>query len=212
MNIKARIFWRIYNVIEKVVYHSMLLLDSMRGLDFYRIVEYQIDDGCDYECTHLRMHRILRRICREVKPEDSILDVGCGKGRMLCFFSNYGFHQVDGIEYNREIAAIARKNMEKLKLSPHIFCMNACDFTQWENYTWFYFYNPLSERAMELCLKKMLQSVKIRPRTLHVIYTNPVCHQKLLELGFQEQLMEHGAWEKLWFPYLSVLKRYQYSP
>ena len=212
MNVMASLFRCVYGPIEKTIYQFLLLLDRMRGLDFYRIVEYQIDDGCDYECTHLRMHRMLRSICRDASPEDSLLDVGCGKGRMLWFFSRCGFQRVDGIEYNPDIAAIAGKNMERLKISSHVFTMDACDFTLWGNYTWFYFYNPFPERVMELCLKKMLESVQIRPRTLHILYANPVCHRKLLELGFQEQPVKRGAWEKLWFPYLSVLKRYRYTP
>ena len=212
MNVMASLFRCVYGPIEKTIYQFLLLLGRMRGLDFYRIVEYQIDDGCDYECTHLRMHRMLRSICRDARPEDSLLDVGCGKGRMLWFFSRCGFQRVDGIEYNPDIAAIAGKNMERLKISSHVFTMDACDFTLWGNYTWFYFYNPFPERVMELCLKKMLESVQIRPRTLHILYANPVCHRKLLELGFQEQQVKQGIWEKLWIPYLSVLKRYRYTP
>ena len=83
---------------------------------------------------------------------------------------------------------------------------------QKRNYNWFYFYNPFPDRVMDICLRNMVESVRNRPRALHILYANPVCHRKLLEYGFQEQPVEHDCLEKLWLPYLSVLKQYRYNP
>lgn len=126
--------WKLYTLAKKPFNRLLVLLDRFRNLDFYRSVAYQIDDGYDYECTHPRVLGMLDKICREADGNDSILDVGCGKGRMLCFFSRYGFGRVDGIEYNLQIAAIARRNLEKLRLQSQVFLMDACGFTQWARY------------------------------------------------------------------------------
>ena len=201
-----------YLLVKKPVNRLLVLRDRLRDLDFYRSVAYQIDDGSDYECTHPRWHSMLRKICEEAGSEDAVLDVGCGKGMMLWFFSRYPFRLVDGIEYNPEIAAIARRNIEKLGLKCRVFVTDACDFTQWENYNWFYFYNPFPDRVMGVCLQYMLDSLRTNPRTLHIIYVNPVCHQLLLDRGFTEVPVEYGLWETLWFPKLRVLRRYQYDP
>lgn len=212
MSLRDAINWKLYTLCKKPVNRGLILLDRLRGLDFNKSERYQIDDGSDYECTHLRMHGMLRRICREAGREDSILDVGCGKGRMLCFFSRFAFRRADGIEYNPRIAAIAARNLEKLGLDSRVFLTDACAFTQWENYNWFYFYNPFPERAMAICLRRMLDSLRTRPRRLHVLYVNAVCHELLLAYGFQEVPVKYSLWERLWFPHMRVLRRYRYEP
>ena len=209
MSLRERISWKLYTLSKIPVNRFLILLDRFRGLDFYRSVAYQIDDGSDYECTHLRLHGMLNKICRKAVKEDSILDVGCGKGCMLCFFSKYPFSLVDGIEYNPEIA---RNNMEKLGLKARVFLMDAADFTQWKNYNWFYFYNPFPERVMDICLCDIINSLRTDPRRLHIIYVNPVCHKLLPEHGFTEVPVRYSLWEKLWFPNMRVIKRYRYDP
>lgn len=190
----------------------MCFLDRLNNLDFYGAVNYQIDDGNDYECTHLRWHRMLRTICREASKNDSILDVGCGKGRMLWFFSKFDFCYVDGIENHPDMAAIAMDNAKKLKLNSRVFVMDAYDFTQWGDYNWFYIYNPFQDRVMEKCLQNMIETTRVHPRTLHVIYVNAVCHHKLLEYGFLEQPVRYSLLEKLWFTDMHVIRRYRYDP
>ena len=212
MNLKERMLWRLYRISKKSVNQFLILLDRFRNLDFYRGVDNRIDDGSDYECTHLRIHGMLKAICEEAGREDAILDVGCGKGRMLWFFSQYPFRLVDGIEYDPEIAAIARSNLEKLGLKSRVFLMDVCDFTQWKDYNWFYFYNPFPQRVMDICLQKLAGSLRTDPRTLHIIYVNPVCHQLLLDRGFTELPTEYSLWEKIWFPNLRYLRRYRYDP
>ena len=212
MRTKSKIITGIFSLSKKATYHVLILMDLLRGLDFNRTVTEQINGYYYYECTHLSMQHMLRRICREATKEDRILDCGCGKGRMLWFFSKFDFQKVDGIEHNPNLAAIARQNMDKLKVAARVIGMDVCDFADWENYTWFYFYNPFPDRVMSICLRNMVESVRKRPRTLHVIYVNPRFHHLLLEYGFKELAVEHGILEKLVLPYLSVLKRYRYEP
>jgi SAM-dependent methyltransferase len=211
MNTKEKFFQGLYDQSKKVVNRFLIILDHFRNLDFYRSVEYQIDDCFDYECTHIRVHGMIKDICKEVDGEDSILDVGCGKGRMLWFFSKFPFCRVDGIEYNPEIAAIARSNIEKLNLKSRIFVMDACDFTQWADYNWFYFYNPFPDRVMDICLRNMVNSLQANPRRLRIIYVNPVCHQLLLDRGFTEVPIKISLLEKIWFPNVRYLRMYRYD-
>ena len=212
MSLRERINWRLYGLFKIPVNRFLILLDRLRGLDFYRSAAYRIDDGSDYECTHIRLHGMLKKICREAGRNDSILDVGCGKGRMLCFFSKYSFLRADGIEYNPGIAAIAGNNMKRLGLKSRVFLADACDFDNWGDYNWFYFYNPFPKRVMDICLQKMIESLLKNPRRLNIIYVNPVCHRLLTERGFIEVPTEYGLWERFWFPNLRVLKRYRLDP
>ena len=47
----------------------------------------------------------------KVTDKDAIIDIGCGKGRMLYFFSQFPFKYVDGLEYSRELVAAAEGNI-----------------------------------------------------------------------------------------------------
>jgi SAM-dependent methyltransferase len=48
-------------------------------------------------------------------PMRTFVDVGCGVGRPLAFFSRLGFEQMLGIEINPEVAALARQNVQRIK-------------------------------------------------------------------------------------------------
>lgn len=125
----------------------MLLSDRLSGLDFHGKVIERINGGYYYECTHLRTLITLRRICRDAGNEDSILDVGCGKGHMLRFFAGFDFRQADGIEKNPKLVLTADQNIKKLELSSRVFPMDSRDFSGWEDYTWFNFLQSVSGKG-----------------------------------------------------------------
>ncbi|MBQ7479666.1 MAG: class I SAM-dependent methyltransferase [Selenomonadaceae bacterium] len=195
-------------VCEKIAYHLLILSDRIRGVDFHEMDESGTGDGYRYECTHPRILKQLDRICHDVMPSDAVLDVGCGKGRMLAFFSRYPFRVVDGIEYNERLAEIGARNANRLQLESKIFCADVREFCFWDRYNYFYFYNPFPKRVMEICLQSILESVKRHPRKVTILYANPTCHETLLEYGFKEEFFQQTAIEQIWQPYLSVLKKY----
>jgi hypothetical protein len=43
----------------------------------------------------------------------TLVDIGCGKGRVLMLASEYGFREIVGVELNRGLARVARKNLRK---------------------------------------------------------------------------------------------------
>ena len=53
----------------------------------------------------------LEPLAKRVPPEASILDVGCGSGRDLCWLKQRGF-RVMGFERSKDLAALARKYAE----------------------------------------------------------------------------------------------------
>ena len=200
---------RILNrIFEEVAYHGLILLDRLRGVDFHGMDMSVIGDGYRYECTHPRIMIQLSRICREAKNTDAILDLGCGKGRMLEFFSSYPFRLVDGVEYSQKLAAIAARNVSRLDLASRVFCADVREFTDWEAYTWFYFYNPFPSYVMRSCLEGILKSLETHPREIILLYANPTCHKILLSYGFREKPFRQTFLERIWAPYLSVLKIY----
>ena len=103
-------------IFGKIIQGFLILLDKIRGTDFHKMVIERVGGGYYYECTHLRILPQLRRVCSKVTSEDSIIDVGCGKGRMLAWFSQFAFGRVDGIELNTNLISIAENNLTKMGL------------------------------------------------------------------------------------------------
>ena len=201
----------IYNIVERgIVYPAMKLYDRFRGIDFFK-EEYRNDGVCLYEGTHLRISRQLKKLCKDVTKEDSIIDVGCGKGRMLAFYSQYPFRRVDGIDYNMDLIRIARRNMKKLGLKCRVYHADVREFDRFYRYNYFYFYNPFPKETMDVCLDHIILSLRTNPRKITVLYANPTCHQSLIDRGFREVPIRLDPFEKFWQPYLSVLKKYQRS-
>ena len=198
-------------IFEKITYCALVCMDRVTGLDFHEMDRTFSGDGYIYECTHPRIMLQLARICRCAKTSDAMLDVGCGKGRMLAFFSRYRFRAVDGVEYDGRLAAVAARNIHRLGLESKVFYEDARQFSHWEAYNWFYFYNPFPGHVMEACLRGITRSAKTRPRRIVILYANPTCHHLLLAFGFQEQPFAQTIVEQIWHPYLSVLKMYVWN-
>lgn len=63
----------------------------------------------------LAQRKISNYLRGRVSDKDAIIDVGCGKGRMLYFFAQFPFRLVDGLEYSGELVAIAQNNFAILR-------------------------------------------------------------------------------------------------
>lgn len=58
---------------------------------------------------------VARHIESHAFPLDSFVDVGCGAGRPLAYFSRLGFKRMVGIDINPDIATQAQQNLEGIK-------------------------------------------------------------------------------------------------
>lgn len=174
-----------------------LLGDKMRGCDFAAPMDNQEigiapSEGVRYQATTPRIYRNLKRQLKHTGNEDAILDVGCGKGRMLYFFlKKCHFGKVDGLEYSERLAAIARQNMEKLHLPAQVYVANAAEFTQLD-YNYFYLFNPFPEKIMLPFVQHLCDSIAKNPRKVTILYMNPVCKDCFIENGFRVVSSEGG--------------------
>ena len=49
----------------------------------------------------------------EISQRDAFMDVGCGKGRMVCVAAQYPFARVVGVEISPELSTVARANVAR---------------------------------------------------------------------------------------------------
>jgi SAM-dependent methyltransferase len=120
-----------------------------------------------------------------------ILDLGCGKGRVLAVAPWYGFKKITGIEFSDELCAIARKNITpvQLKFPEKIFNVihaNAADYKIEDDTNVFFFFNPFDGIVMLAVVKNILQSLKNNPREVYVVYVNPVHKEIFMSAGFEQ--------------------------
>jgi predicted RNA methylase len=97
----------------------------------------------------------------------------------------YPFRRVDGVEISPQMARIARENCRRMGISnSEVFVADAADFTLYDPYTFIYLYNPFPARVMEQVLANLVLSVARAPRSVTLIYNNPVCDPLVRECGF----------------------------
>ena len=174
----------------KLLNRLRVLGDSLQGLDFERVVTSEqmgLDPETVFRCSPSG-DSYLKQVFASlnISINDSIIDVGCGKGSAMRVMTSFPFASVDGVELSHEMATIARRNFQILKqTNVSIFETDATRFEDYSKYNFFYFYNPFPESIMRLTIDRILDSVRSAPRTLRLIYNNPVCGEAVLAAGFK---------------------------
>ena len=120
-----------------------------------------------------------------------ILDIGCGKGRAMCVAANYGFKKVSGIEWAEKLSCKTKQNLELIKskftkLESSVITGDAALFDIPNDTDCIFLFNPFDEYIMEKVVTNIFKSIVKHPRTLHVIYANPLYKRLLLEGEFYE--------------------------
>ena len=136
----------------------------------------------------------IRRLIRTLAPgpPDVILDLGCGKGRVLCEFARHRVKKVIGVELNEAHCATARRNAAQLRgrLSPiEIRCGDAVS-TDVADCTIVFMFNPFGPDTMREVLSGLQASLAKNPRRLRVAYYTPRFQEVFLAAGWLRRTME----------------------
>jgi SAM-dependent methyltransferase len=150
----------------------------MRGLDFgvVSVQELGLNSGrANYhkDGGGPLLYDLLRQL--NITPNDSALDIGSGKAGAIATMARFPFRRVDGVEISPSLVDAARKNLQKLKIShSKIFLADATEFTQLDDYTHVFMYNPFPAAVMEQVLKNFAHSLQRNQRPLRLLYSNPL--------------------------------------
>jgi len=113
----------------------------------------------------------------DITSKDAIVDFGCGKGGILISLTKFPFSKITGVEISPEYVEIAKENIRKLRIrNVEIQCCDAADFTQLDEYNYFYFFDPFPCVVMKDVLGNIEKSILEHPRKVTIIYLNPFCH------------------------------------
>ena len=123
------------------------------------------------------MVKILEDI--RIGPDDSFLDIGCGKGFVLYRAYRSGFGRVHGIDISDELCKVAARNMKILGISGNatVECIDATSFRNLDGYSFIFMNNPFSGEVMKKVVHNIELSLMRMPRSLTVVYLNPRFHE-----------------------------------
>ncbi len=179
---KPNYFQQLYRKFE-------IFLERLRGLDF-SLVTPSADLGYDgalvMKCSpsgNKYLTSLLKNFL--LTSSDNILDIGCGKGSAILRMTKFNFNNVDGIEIAKQNAEVAKLNFERLGIdNVHIFNIDATEFDGYNNYNYFYMYNPFPDVVMQLVIFRLREQIS-EGKKITIIYNNPVCHKTLISAGFR---------------------------
>ena len=139
-----------------------------------------VNDGdSSYEVTYYRdLVTMFNRI--EIEPEDTLVDFGCGLGRVLFYCNSRHYCKTVGIEnnsvlFNRllENAAGYQKKFLEQESRMGFYNIEADKYEVTENDNYFYFFNPFSRQVFKNVLNNIIASVKKHPRDVKLIIYYP---------------------------------------
>ena len=107
--------------------------------------------------------------------EDTVLDYGCGKGRVGFFLSYRTGAKTIGIEYDERICGDALENRRNTvsRVKPDFLLTRAEAFEVPEEVTGCYFFNPFSVEILHKVLARILDSWYEHPREVFLFFYYP---------------------------------------
>lgn len=134
-------------------------------------------DGVFYQPSP---YYLLKKIVEFLKPqpEDIFIDLGCGSGRVVFFMALQNLKKVVGVELNKKLIDIARRNLDNFKLGNSSINFINTDAASYEikDENIFFLFNPFGYKTLEKVLHNIKNSLVANPRQIHIVYCFPIHH------------------------------------
>jgi 2-polyprenyl-3-methyl-5-hydroxy-6-metoxy-1,4-benzoquinol methylase len=119
------------------------------------------------------------------------LDIGCGKGRVLCVAADNGYKKITGIDFSKQLCENALTNLQHTKekfpsIQYDVITKDAMNFEIPADVDCIFLFNPFDVVIMTAVVSNIMESVREHPREIVVAYANPLYEDVFLEEGFIE--------------------------
>lgn len=157
------------------------------------------EKGNKYQPSTDSLKKVLKKL--KITQEDSIIDIGCGKGKALYIMNKFPFKKICGYDLSKELVDLAKTNMKRLGLNEvEVFVADASNFNKYDDYNYFYIYNSVPEKVFIKMMKNIKKSIEKKPRNCTFIYLNPVYDNIVKNNDFKE-----------FYNYKSIIKWFNYK-
>jgi precorrin-6B methylase 2 len=126
-------------------------------------------------------------------PDDVFVDLGSGKGRVVCVAARFPLKEVIGVDDDPEMCEEARRNaarVEGKRSSITIVKARAQEF-DYRIGTMYFMFDPFGPKTMEQVLEKMREGLDANPRPVRIVYVMPAQESVLKRAGW---LIEYERW------------------
>jgi len=146
-------------------------------------------------------YRAIRQILDRLSlgADDVFVDIGCGKGRVVCCASRLPLRRVVAIEVNERLLKSTIENAAAVrgrKTPVESLAVSADDY-DYADTTAIYLYNPFGRPVMDRVFARIDQSFKRNPRKIQVAYANCLHEGAFEPLGW---LAKREEWPASKFP------------
>ncbi len=162
------------------------LFFKIKGVDFspQNLHDLQIESKFKQNasvCNHI-LDKSFDEILKKLKSYDPLItdgvfvDYGSGKGKTLYKASKFGFREVIGVEFAKELYEISERNLKKLGIkNAKTIHLDATLFTPPKDARVLFFHNPFDERVFEKVLDNIERSEF--EKDLYIVYHYPLCKE-----------------------------------
>lgn len=136
--------------------------------------------------SYVSIRRILSKL--DLAPRDVFVDIGCGKGRVVCCAAKENVQRVIGVEIDSALCDLARANADILP-APHApieIVNSAAQEFDYATCTAFFLFNSFGAETLERVIESIEQSWRANRRSLKFVYVNPFHEHVLRESSLFE--------------------------
>jgi len=108
-----------------------------------------------------------------IRPNDILLDYGCGKGRVGFFLSHRTKAKTVGIEYDERIFESALKNRKSARVKAEFLLTGAEAYEVPPDISRCYFFNPFSAEILHKVMARIMESYYACPREIFLFFYYP---------------------------------------
>lgn len=140
----------------------------------------------------------------ELQPADVVVDLGAGKGRVVCAAASYPVKRVVGVEIDAQLATAGKQNAVAMRgrRAPIEFRTGSATDFNYDEATVITMFHPFGSETMHRVLMLLETSLARRPRPLRIAYCNPVLSPQLAAKPWLElyEAWTPRTWSRMKFP------------
>jgi SAM-dependent methyltransferase len=162
------------------LYWELRLGISTRG-----VVPIAQADSCHYATeSYALLWRVLDHLA--LGPSDVFIDIGCGKGRVLCGAARYPVMRVHGLDLSAPLCEAARENARRMRgrRAPIFVETTLADEFDYSMATVLFLYEPFGRATLEPLLEKIDRE---RRFSVRIAYVNTSLDDVYQRQGWLEQ-------------------------